>query len=145
MKNIILLLAILTGMNAEARVAYDAYRMPSSGNLPGWGKIDVANGVTGVLPAANGGTGGGGASNGGGGDQNGNGSGGAAEVNSFYGTRGGKGGGGGKWGKPGGTGSASATHSGGSGGAGGDAIQLNTHAVTFLGGNNSTQVAGTVS
>ena len=52
MRNIILMLVVLFGLNAQARTAYDAYRMPSSGNLPGWGKIDLANGTTGNAPLA---------------------------------------------------------------------------------------------
>lgn len=57
MKTILLMIALLIGVNAEARVAYDSYRMPSSGNLPGWGKVDLANGTTGTVAIANGGTG----------------------------------------------------------------------------------------
>jgi len=52
MKTILLAIALLVGISSEARTAYDAYRMPSSGNLPGWGKIDLANGTTGSAPLA---------------------------------------------------------------------------------------------
>jgi hypothetical protein len=59
MRNILLIIAILFGLNAEARTNYNVYRMPSTGNLPGWGAIDVSQSgaVTGILPVANGGTG----------------------------------------------------------------------------------------
>lgn len=52
MRNLILAALVLFSFNSEARVAYDAYRMPSTGNLPGWGKIDLANGTTGSAPLA---------------------------------------------------------------------------------------------
>jgi len=52
MKTILLAIAMLVGINSEARVAYDAYRMGASGNLPAWGKIDLANGTTGNAPKA---------------------------------------------------------------------------------------------
>lgn len=57
MKTILLTIAILVGLNAEARTAHDAYRMGATGNLPAWGKISVANGITGTLAIANGGSG----------------------------------------------------------------------------------------
>lgn len=53
MKTILLALALMAGITAEARTAYDAYRMNSSGNIPSWGKIDLANGITGLLPSGN--------------------------------------------------------------------------------------------
>jgi len=58
MKNLFLLLILLPSI-AFGRVAYNVYRMPSSGSLPGWGAIDVSQSaaVTGVLNVANGGTG----------------------------------------------------------------------------------------
>lgn len=56
MKNLILFLIIgLSAINAEARVAYNSYRMPSSGNTAGWGPIDASqpNALIGILPNAN--------------------------------------------------------------------------------------------
>lgn len=53
MKTILLALALMAGITAEARTAYDSYTMPSTGNIPGWGKINLANGVTGLLPSGN--------------------------------------------------------------------------------------------
>lgn len=67
------------------------------------------------------------------------GSGGAAGSNG--GTVGNCGGGGGGWGAAGGWGNGGATTSG----AGGKAVALNGFAVTWLAGNNSTQVLGAVS
>jgi len=59
MRNILLIIAVLLGLNAEARTNHNVYRMPSTGNLPGWGAIDVSQSgaVTGILAVANGGTG----------------------------------------------------------------------------------------
>lgn len=55
MKPFLILLALMTGLSAEARTNYNVYRMPSSGNLPAWGAIDLSQSaaVTGVLPNAN--------------------------------------------------------------------------------------------
>ena len=85
------------------------------------------------------------------GGQNGAGDGGAGGAVSFYGTKGGKGGKGGGWGNPGaagndGTGSPSG--GGRSGGAAGYAIAWTTAfaapVLTWLAGNNTTQVKGSI-
>jgi hypothetical protein len=47
-----LLALLLLGTTANARTAYDSWRMPSAGNLPSWGKVDLANGTTGNAPLA---------------------------------------------------------------------------------------------
>ena len=87
---------------------------------------------------------------GGDGGQNNPGSGGSGGSDSFYGTKGGGGGDGGGWGGAGkagkdGTGSGSGT--GSQGGGGGNAIAYagnQTPTLTWLGGNNTTQVKGAV-
>lgn len=55
MKNFILFLMLILTSNAHARSAYQSYRMPSSGNTPGWGAIDLSQSAarTGILPNAN--------------------------------------------------------------------------------------------
>ena len=56
----------------------------------------------------------------------------------------GAGGNGGDWGQAGAPGETTSRASGGAGGAGGYAIRLNGNSVTWLGGNNSSQVKGGV-
>lgn len=55
----ILTLLLLIGTVSEARTAHQVLRMPSSGNIPRFGAIDISQSaaVTGTLPVANGGTG----------------------------------------------------------------------------------------
>jgi hypothetical protein len=77
------------------------------------------------------------------------GSGGTGDHDSFYGTSAGGGGKGGTYGQKGakggsGTGGGFAGNVGGAGGQGGNAITLNGHAVTWLGGNVPAQVLGAV-
>lgn len=59
MRNIILLMSLVLGLNAVARTNHNVYRMPSTGNLPGWGPIDISQSgaVTGTLSISKGGTG----------------------------------------------------------------------------------------
>lgn len=49
MAKIIALLLFLVPVLALGKTANDVYKMPSSGNVPGWGKIDTANIVTDIL------------------------------------------------------------------------------------------------
>jgi hypothetical protein len=74
------------------------------------------------------------------------GAGGAAGVDSFYGYVGGIGGAGGNAGDSGSNGGAEPQDGigGGAGGYGGRAVYLNGYTVTWLGGNNGTQVRGAV-
>lgn len=56
MKHILLLLTVLFTANfAEARSAHQVLRMPSSGNIPQYGAVDLSQSaaVTGILPNAN--------------------------------------------------------------------------------------------
>lgn len=48
MKNFILALAVLLGVNAEARAPYDVWHADASSNIPVWSKID-ANSITGPV------------------------------------------------------------------------------------------------
>lgn len=51
---------LLICLYAYSKTSYQVYRMPSSGNVAGWGPIDVSQSgaaVTGILGVANGGTG----------------------------------------------------------------------------------------
>lgn len=76
------------------------------------------------------------------------GSGGAGGQDGFYPVTGGNGGNGGLWASNGVSGQSvtgDTTYNGGFRGAGGKAIDLNGYTVTWLGGNNSTQVKGAVS
>lgn len=56
-KNILstVLIFLTIGNSAQARTNYNVYRMPSSGNLPSWGAIDLSQSgaVTGILANAN--------------------------------------------------------------------------------------------
>lgn len=73
------------------------------------------------------------------------GSGGTGGANTFYGNTGGDGGGGGTWGNsgdPSGYNGAGSRNT--SVGAGGYAVRQNGNGVSFIGGNNSSQVKGTV-
>jgi hypothetical protein len=57
MKNLMTLVfgLILMITTAEARTAYQVYRMPAAGNIPGYGAIDLSQSAarTGILPNAN--------------------------------------------------------------------------------------------
>lgn len=51
----LILAAVLMTSTANAKVAYNVWRMPSTGNLPTWGAIDISQSaaVTGILANAN--------------------------------------------------------------------------------------------
>lgn len=70
---------------------------------------------------------------------------GGAGTSAYEGTLGTVGGNGGSWGVAGSSGGASSAYGVGSGGAAGKAINTNGNAITWLGGNNGTQVRGLVS
>jgi len=145
------------GGNAPSGAGEDGQRAVVLSNIPSGISIDNTNGYifgggggggggggNQFAPGYGGGGGGQGFNGGGGGSGSGTGSAGTAGDQSSYGFGGSpNGGNGGEWGQAGSAGLGGAVP-GGSPGAGGAAVFTNGVAVTWLGGNNGTQVRGAV-